>query len=87
LAAIRESWGEDDDELAFSEDMAFPSIQDFTKVEEREADVLDMILAMVLQRNPPRERLDSDRTHFANMAQLHDEVGALSGTLRCRVSD
>ena len=66
-------WDEDEDDLMMDA-MAFPSIRDFTVAKEREADVLDLVLAMVLQRQPPRQRLESEGEHYTEMAELHTEV-------------
>lgn len=43
-------------------------------VQERKADVLDMILAMILQRQPPRSHRESESEHFTELAELHSEV-------------
>ena len=72
--------GWDDDDLAVVDEDeefgggAFPSIRDFTAKKERQADVLDMILAMLLQRQPPRQQLESEGDHFTELAELHNEV-------------
>eukprot|EP00750_Incisomonas_marina_P001472 INCI11273.1.p1 GENE.INCI11273.1~~INCI11273.1.p1 ORF type:complete len:455 (-),score=115.35 INCI11273.1:1620-2984(-) len=65
---------EDDDDFGFGSQSAFPSVQDFASKKERDADVLDMILAMLLQRQPPRQHRESEGEHFTELADLHMEV-------------
>ena len=68
-------WDEDEfNDDAFADMSIKSSIANFVEKRERQADTLDMVLAMILQRQPPRQHRESETEKYTELAELHSEV-------------